>query len=157
MALYESNGYNETFPIAGFNFAVTVGGASSGHDSEFQEVSGLEVEMEVEEIAEGGVNTHKHRVPGRTKYRNLVLKRGLIKESSELASWCSRTLQGDLNAPIELRDIIVELRDEKQQAVMSWSFVKAYPIKWNVSNFNAEQNGIVTETLEFVFQSFRKN
>lgn len=156
MALYQNNGYNETFPLAAFNFAVIVGGSGSGPDSEFQEVSGLEVEMDVEEIAEGGVNTYKHRLPGRTKYRNLVLKRGLIKESSELAAWCLRTLQGDLVNRIEVRDIIIELRDEKQVVVMSWSVVKAYPVKWSVSGFNAQQNGIVTESLEFAFQSFKR-
>lgn len=157
MALSQSNGYNETFPLAAFNFAVTVGGASSGPDSEFSEVSGLEVEMDVEEIAEGGVNTYKHRVPGRTKYRNLVLKRGLINANSELAAWCRRTLEGDYVERIELRDIIVELRDEKQEAVMSWTFVKAYPVKWSITTLNAQQNGIVTESLEFAFQYFKKN
>ena len=46
----------------------------------FQEVSGLSIEIEVEEFAEGGENTFLHQVPVRSKFPNLVLKRGMSQD-----------------------------------------------------------------------------
>ncbi|GAB4411225.1 MAG: phage tail protein [Bacteroidia bacterium] len=156
MALNESNSYDAAFPVAAFNFAVSINGSFDDSDAEFQEVSGLEVEMEVEEISEGGRNTHKLRLPGRTRFSNLVLKRGLIKQDSPLADWCKATINGDLNEKIQLRNLEVQLRDENQEPLMTWAFRNAYPVKWRISNFNAQENGIVTETIEFAYQTYEQ-
>ncbi|MEM7659671.1 MAG: phage tail protein [Bacteroidota bacterium] len=141
------------FPPAAFNFAITVFG-QNGPDAEFQEVSGISMELEFEEIAEGGKNGQKYRIPNRTKYPNLVLKRGLVVPGSELANWARETIQDFKSKTLETRDIQVDLMNEDHsEALMSWSFVKALPIKWSISDFNAQQNGLVTETMEFVYDS----
>ena len=57
-----------------FAFRVDIDGAES--DTSFQEVSGLEVQFETEDVVEGGQNRFVHRLPTRTKYSNLLLKRG---------------------------------------------------------------------------------
>src|SRR4029079_8650692 len=43
----------------------------------FTEVSGLQIETEVQEYAEGGNNGFVHRLPGRTRVGNITLKRGI--------------------------------------------------------------------------------
>jgi len=55
----------------------------------FNRVSGLSVNLEPEEIAEGGENRFKHKLPIRTKYANLVLKRGLLIDSGVI-EWCRK-------------------------------------------------------------------
>ena len=51
----------------------------------FRSVSGLSVEIEVVEFREGGSND-VHKIPGRVKYPNLVLKEGFTG-ASELQKW----------------------------------------------------------------------
>ncbi|MCB9233186.1 MAG: phage tail protein [Bacteroidia bacterium] len=151
---------NDYFPPASFYFGVEIDGMGSGTvDSMFQEVSGIEVESDVEEINEGGLNDHTHRVPGRIKYKNLVLKRGLAPESSKLAAWCHKRFDdsGQLSSPVELKKITVTLFDEKENPVTTWSFDKAYPVKWSVSNFNAQENALAIETVEFAYRTFSKS
>lgn len=149
----------EFFPPASFYFGVEIDGmGGTGTDSKWQEVSGLEVETDVEEIIEGGVNDHTHRVPGRVKYKNLVLKRGLAPGSSKLIAWCDSRFKdgGLLGDKVDLKTITVSLFDEQEKVVGTWTFDKAYPVKWSISNFNAQENALAIETIEFAYRTFEK-
>ena len=55
-------------------------GSGSGQlgDGGFQECTGLEIEMDVQELIEGGRNDGTVRLVGRGKYSNIVLKRGML-------------------------------------------------------------------------------
>ena len=55
---------------------------------------------------------------------------------------------------IEPKTINVFLLDEKHEPLQSWNIKNAYPIKWNVSDFNAEESKIVIETLELTYNYF---
>src|SRR5262245_15540380 len=75
------------YPPVAFHFRVEFNAPGIvGADARFQEVSGLNTELEVVTIEEGGENRFAHRLPGRAKYSNLVLKRGLVAES-RLLTW----------------------------------------------------------------------
>ena len=84
------------YPPTNFHFAVHFGNASSLSGSTtdlaknsiaFQSVSGLQVQVQTETIKEGGENRFEHVIPVRTKYNDLVLKRGLVFEDSEVLTW----------------------------------------------------------------------
>src|SRR6516225_4908003 len=85
-----------------FNFRVTLNKSGAGDllgDGGFQECSGLEIEMDVQELVEGGRNDGVIRCVGRGKYTNLVLKRGMFylpggAVKSELWDWLQRVLSG---------------------------------------------------------------
>ncbi|MDX1908552.1 MAG: phage tail protein [Bacteroidia bacterium] len=139
------------FPPAGFYFSVEIEGLSAELDTMFQEVSGLDITLETEQIVEGGLNDHVHVVPKRTAFQKLQLKRGLVVADSGVAAWCQETLQSNLETPITPKNVTVNLNDVTGSTLMSWSIVRAYPTKWQVSGFNAQQNAIVTETLELTF------
>ena len=143
-------------PPVAFFFEVSIDGGQK-YDSSFKEVSGIEIEMDVEEIIEGGNNNFKHRLPGRSRYRNLVLKRGLVKENTALHDWISATLlsEANLDEQIDKRKITINLNNPDGSQVMSWSFENAYPVKWSVSNFNSQENALVVETLEFAYRKFQ--
>ncbi len=54
------------YPPVGFHFRVEFESISSeSDDTRFQEVSGLNAELGVEELVEGGENRFSHRFPGR--------------------------------------------------------------------------------------------
>ena len=52
----------------------------------FTEVSGLAVTIDVEDVAEGGQNAYTHKLLGRMKWPNLVLKRG-VTDTNALFDW----------------------------------------------------------------------
>lgn len=74
-------------PVA-FQFLVTIEDAHLPQDMAFAEVGGLDVEIEIETVVEGGENTFVHRLPKAAKHSNLVLKRGIADASSGLVRWC---------------------------------------------------------------------
>jgi phage tail-like protein len=143
------------YPPVSFYFSLSFSGVSGQPEASFKEVSGISMEMGTEEIAEGGVNGYKHRVPTTAKFSNLVLKRGLVPKDSAVAKWCIDTITGELEDTIDTKNIVVSLLNENGQPLKTWSFVNAWPVKWAVSDFNSMNNDLVIETLEFSFSYFK--
>lgn len=140
------------YPPVGFHFSINFTDVDmSKDDHQFQSVSGLSVDLETEEIAEGGENRFKHKIPIRTKYPNLVLKRGVLIDS-KVIKWCRDALE---NFKILPTDITINLLDEKHETLQTWSIAHAYPVKWSVGDFNAEENKLVVETLELSYNYFK--
>jgi phage tail-like protein len=143
------------YPVTGYYYAVRLAAAVvTDPDASFKEVSGLSVELAVEELGEGGENRFKHRLPTGAKYTNLVLKRGLAVAASPFFQWCSTTLQGNLVQPIVPSSILVVLLDPAAAPLRTWSVVNAWPVKWSVSDFNSMEGQVVIETLEIAYQYF---
>jgi len=136
----------------GFHFAVVFGGTIPSPEICFQEVSGISAELVVEELREGGRNDFAHRLPNGAKYGNLVLKRGFFS-SSLIAEWCRDAIE---NFIFEPKDILVTLLNEYHLPLAGWTFQRAWPVKWSVSDFKAQENALVIESLELAYQSFRK-
>jgi phage tail-like protein len=151
---------NSYYPPGAFYFSVNVIGVvgaaalPTGIDNSFEEVSGITAEFETEEIAEGGENRFKHRLPAQAKYSNLVLKRGVVTIDSFLAEWCGETIGGGF--PILKQHILVTLLNESGIPSVAWAFVNAWPVKWEVSDLNAQENKILTESLEFSYNYFER-
>lgn len=140
------------YPPVGFHFKVEVLGLPPGdNDARFMEVSGLSVETITEEVPEGGENRFVQKYPGRAKYPELILKRGLLVSSS-LAQWVLGCLQDQDITP---KDLDIKLLNENHEPLVTWHVSKAYPTKWSVSDLNATSNAIVVETLQFFYQQFR--
>jgi len=121
-------------------------------DLQFQEVSGLSISMGTEDLMEGG-NQIVYKLPSRIQYENLILKRAIIPDKSEIAKWCRKTLDGGISRKIELKNLKIELLSPtKMKPLMKWSVEGAYPIKWEISSLNAQESALVIETMEFVFR-----
>jgi phage tail-like protein len=144
-----------SLPVA-FHFTVAVDGAGDDVDAAFQEVSGLEAEMEVETVTEGGENRFVHRLPKAVKHPNLVLKRGLAPSGRGLAGWCADVLEKDLSQPIKPRNVTVSLCDEDGDPVRSWAISGAFPVKWSVGGFDAMKNAMAIETIELAYRTLKR-
>ncbi|HEB76482.1 MAG TPA: phage tail protein [Nitrospirae bacterium] len=144
---------SNTYPPVGFHFKVEfrLDGVVDG-DSRFQEVSGLTSELGIEEVNEGGENRFSHRLPTRAKYGNLVLKRGLLKDS-RLIKWFRDAVE---DFEFEPADVLVTLLNEEHKPLMGWNFVNAWPVKWVVSDFKAQENAVVVETIELAYNYFKR-
>jgi len=126
-------------PVGELRFAVQVEGVQIGI---FSECSGIQVEYEVMEYPEGGENRFIHKLRGRMKYPNLVLKRGITHEDA-LLKWFFETKQWD-----QRKGVIVALKGPDSNSVRTWSFAHAFPVKWAGPTLNAGSNNAATETLE---------
>lgn len=141
----------ETHPPVGFHFNVQFQFPGNPVDIGFQDVSGISVDLETESITEGGENRFTYKLPIRSVYPNLVLKRGFVSHE-QLNKWCNNAIE---NLEIEPISIVVSLLNENHEPLKSFAFINAYPLKWSISNFNAETSSIVIETIELYYQFFR--
>lgn len=141
------------YPPVGFHFSVVFQlFPQSQEDVQFQEVSGLQVELETESFVEGGENRFTHQLPTRTRYADLTLKRGLSKLTSGVFHWTRNSLE---LYDFQPTNIIVSLLNPDHIPLNSWYVVGAIPKRWEISNFNAEQNSVVIETLVLSYQYFK--
>ncbi|HEV8283024.1 MAG TPA: phage tail protein [Chitinophagaceae bacterium] len=145
------------YPPVSFHFKVEFGFKEEFHgtglnknDVMFQAVSGLSSELQTDSIKEGGENRFEHELPVRTKFPNLVLKRGVITDSS-LIKWCLNTFQSLEIRPVDLE---IKLLNEEHEPLMTWSVKQAWPKKWSVEDLNAMESKVLIETLELRYQYF---
>lgn len=139
------------YPPVGFHFLVAFElFPQTVQDVRFQEVSGLNVEMQMESVKEGGENRFEHQLPIRTRYADLVLKRGLLVGSG-VYQWCKNAFENFDFQPVNL---LVSLLNEQHAPLLSWHVVHALPKKWDISSFNAEQNAIAIETLTLTYRHY---
>lgn len=142
------------YPPVGFHFRVDFDIAEVGKaDGYFREISGLSVESEEETVVQGGENRFVQKLPGRSQYPDLILKRGLLS-SSAVGSWCQQAIQ---SLDIKTATVWVSLLNEQHEILQNYCFVNAWPKKWQLSDFNAENNDIVVETMELAYQYFTVN
>lgn len=138
------------YPPWAFYYKVEFEGSSEPNEASFQSASGLSVEYDVEEYKEGGENRFTHKLPVRTKYADLVLKRGMLTGSATV-QWFLAAFRERIFLP---RTVTVTLMNEKSEPLRTWSVAHAVPKKWTVSDFTAGENAIVVETLELSYQYF---
>ncbi len=135
------------YPPGAFSFSVWIDG-TAGVDAGFAEVSGLSSEWEVVELREGGVPA-AHQVPGRVKVGPLSMSRGLMLAPSPLFAWCTEVLESTLSKPITPRDITVALLGPEGLPLIAWNVVRAWPMRWTIDAFKADQSAVAMEKIEF--------
>ncbi len=141
---------NDYYPPWGFYYQVKFGISQNKNDARFQTVSGLSVEYDTEEYKEGGENRFVHKLPVRTKYADLVLKRGMLTDS-EVIKWLLNAFRDREFKPAEVSIILM---NEKGEPLRTWKVAHAIPKKWVVSDLNAGENSVVIETMELSYRYF---
>ncbi|MCL3860419.1 phage tail protein [Actinotalea sp. K2] len=131
-----------------FDVVIDEGGSNTSLGV-FTGCQGLSAEFEVLEYAEGGQNGYVHRLPGRLRFPNLVLTRGLDASSAAVAAWFhgQRDKVGRTTA-------VVTAYDAAGQAVVSWSLRDVCPVRWTGPAFSASSGQVAIETLELAHHGF---
>jgi len=123
----------------------------------FKEVSGLQTEMETESFFEGGVNDFEYKLPKQVKHANLVLKRSLIPQDSNLIKWVRKMLEGDFSQPVKPLEIVISLLSGDNKPLYTWTCAQAYPVKWNAENLDSEKNSVMLESLELAYTTLKRS
>ncbi|HEX9990203.1 MAG TPA: phage tail protein [Chloroflexia bacterium] len=108
----------------------------------FTEVSGLEIEIEVTPVEEGGANNYVHKLPGRTKVSDITLKNG-ISNSNDLWLWFKRVLGGKF----ERKHVSIVMVNQAGEQKARWEYHEAMPIKWVGPQLKADQSALAIQTL----------
>jgi phage tail-like protein len=127
-------------------------------DGGFQEVNGLEMEMDVSDLLEGGRNHAVLRRFGRAKFPPLVLKRGLLvgtegKADLRLWQWMQDLLDGV--RPIARVDGTVRVRSPDDSVRATWTFERGLPIKLRGPELNARSGEVAIEELSIAHEGLR--
>ncbi|MEO1513379.1 MAG: phage tail protein [Bacteroidota bacterium] len=138
------------YPPVSFYFKVNFTGGGISAETSFKEVSGLTVDIEVDEVVEGGNLQFRHRLPKTPKYPDLVLKRGLVTDSS-LRTWMEKAINEFTFTPIVLT---VQLLNEQGSPTMSWTVHNARPLKWEISRFDSQSNELALESITLAYDYF---
>jgi phage tail-like protein len=120
----------------------------------FDECSALTMETEMYDYSEGGLNTYTHKMPVRTKYSNITLKRGM-DPSGDLFKWYCDTMdwyaQGP-NGAHKRKNVTITLYNTKGDAVIKYHLRNAYPVKWTGPELKAAAGAVAVESLEFAHE-----
>jgi phage tail-like protein len=127
-------------PYQASNFVIEIEGLLAGG---FSECSGLEVESEMQEYREGGVNDYVHRFAGPTRYPPLVLRHG-ITLSDILWRWYQMTSAGQ----VKRRNGTIFLLNSEHIPVVAWVLRDAFPYKWTGPELRADTANVAFESVE---------
>jgi phage tail-like protein len=126
-------------------------------DGAFQEVSGLDVELDVQELVEGGRNDGIIRRVGRAKYQPIVLKRGMFYTGGavnrDLWTWLQDVAAGI--RPVRRYDGIVEVMSVGNQVAARWLFERGLPAKITGPQLNAKTGEVAIEELHISHEGLR--
>ncbi len=141
-------------PFVG-KFRLTVGSLEIGA---FTEVSGLSVQLDVEELAEGGQNAYTHKLLGRMKWPNIVLKRGLTN-TDVLFKWLlehsGEGLTGKGNKVGPGEDGSITVLHANGKPARAWNLMGVRPVKWSGPRLAASSRDLAIEELEVCHRGFR--
>lgn len=139
-------------PPLGFRFEVLLfanGAMPNPVDTLFQKVSGLGSIVETYSLNEGGQYFYaQQQLPKGIQHENLVLERGLVV-GSPLTIEFNTAMSHFKFSP---SNVLVNLLDSSRIPLASWLFMKAYPVKWRVSDLDATANAVVIEHMELTYQ-----
>ena len=133
--------------IGNFNFKVEIEGVTVGA---FRNVEGLDSETEIVEFQDGDDIILRKR-PGRTKYSNIVLKRGYIN-TDELWIWRKKVIDG----VVERKSGSVILCGDDGGEIMRYNFYEGWPCKWKGFSLDGKGTDVNIEELELAVEKIER-
>lgn len=133
-------------PYGSYNFTVTIDGVAA---ASFTECILANVSFDVIEYRNGADPVgNVHKLQGLARYGNLVLKRGV---DNNLALW--NWVKGFLDGSGNLTTVGVTLLDSKRLPVVTWTYTKCWPVKYEGPVLNGQTSALAIENLEIAVDS----
>jgi phage tail-like protein len=126
-------------------------------DGAFAECTGLDLEMEVKDHAEGGRNDGVIRLVGRARYQPIVLRRGMFLPQGgalnrDLWDWLQGIVSG--RRPVARYDGLVEVLD-RDTVVARWAFLRGVPSKLAGPALNARTGEVAIEEISIAHEGLQ--
>lgn len=132
-------------PLQKYRFLVSGLGLPAG--AGFQKVSGLGCEKGIVEYNEGGFKA-THKIPGREKYSDVTLERGLIRGSSILTTvWDKQKTDATTRF-----DMVIQLQTPDGQPSEIWTLCEAWISKWEGPELDANSDDVAVEKITVTYE-----
>lgn len=129
-------------PFVNYRFMVEISGM--GQLSGFFSVDGLDWQTEVITYTAGDGLTET-KLPGRTTYANITLKRG-YSGSDVLWDWYKDVINGN----VERRSGSIIVLDAANQEVKRYNFYEGWPAHYSIHDLDSMKPGVLIEEIEIV-------
>jgi len=142
----------ESDPLTGFSFALDAGDQIKGY---FTEISGLGSETEVVEhkIVDGKGRDLIQKVPGRLKFTDVTLKRGVTKT---VDMWDWRKLVEDGNIVGARTNASITMFDQSLTPVAAWELINVWPSKITGPQMQSDSTAFGIEEMTLVFEDMKR-
>ena len=122
----------------------------------FRECTGLGSENEVVEYKASGPKGEYvvKKVPGRLKWNNITLKRGITEKSMDMWDWRKLVEAGKIDDARKNGSIV--MFNQKGDRIARWEFVNAWPSKITGPSANAQNNEVAVEELELTHEGYSR-
>ena len=142
---------DRTDPLVSFHFYVTVGDIQAA----FRECSGLGSENDIVEYKAAGKDGMEVIIkqPGRLKWENITLKRGITNDLS-LWKWRKQVEEGKVKEARKSGSIV--MYDQTNAAVAAWHFDNGWPSKLSGPSLNAQNNEVAIEEMVIAHEGIRR-
>ena len=90
------------------------------------------------------------KIPGLTKYKDIVLKRAVKVGDNEFYDWIKTRSFGT----IERRDVTISLLNEEHEPVIQWKVKNCFPSQYNGPILISNDSQLATETLVLTHEGF---
>ncbi|MGR9052705.1 MAG: phage tail protein [Gammaproteobacteria bacterium] len=139
------------YPLPVYNYRVTIADEAGAPSVSFSEVTGLSVEYEPV-IYKHGLSFAMGSIimPGMRQPIRITLRKGIVKGNDYLLRWLEKTYNDPPFGDKDKRDVIIDLCDESATAVVRWTVKKAFPVKHQAPDFNADSNDVAIESVELI-------
>ena len=121
----------------------------------FRKCAGLKSESEVFELQEGGDNETVRKLIGPTKASNIVLTKGYVSDPA-LFKWRDEVASSGTRKITRRNGSIIALAPDGKTEVGRWNFQKAWPVRWEMTEFDASTGQAMCEMLELAVEKLTK-
>jgi phage tail-like protein len=116
----------------------------------FNEVSGLDAEIEPVDYRNGDEDFVARKLPGLKKFPSIVLKRGIIGDLDAF-TWFQLGALGT----VDRREGAIIMRDEERNEVMRWKFVRGWACKYTGPSLKADSSAVAIESIEICHEGMQ--
>jgi phage tail-like protein len=143
-----------TYPFTAFRFSVTISVPGFSNDplccAAFAECDGLEMNMDVKTIREGGNNAAQVRLFGAVNYGTLTLRRGMTA-NFDLWDWFESLYEA--NNPVNRGDVTVTVYDaDGIKESVGFFLERCVPLKLKAPPLNAKEGVVAIEELQLAYE-----
>lgn len=139
-------------PLRNFRYRLEIDGIDQAG---FSEVAIGDASTDPIEYREGDEITTVRKLNGLNKYGNITLKWG-ITDSTDLADWHQLIVDDATPLDEARRNVVIRVQNEAGEDKTAFEVTKAWPCKYDPSDFNATGNEVAIDTLELCNEGIRR-
>lgn len=136
--------------VAGHHIKVEIEGVA---EQSFSSVDGLSGEIEVIEFTDGATGETRKR-PGRVKYGDITLKRGVTADRKEMYQWFQDTAQ--IPAKTQRKNMSIILYDAAGKETARYNLFECFPKSWHGPMQVTEMSALAIEKIEIAIEKVER-